>query len=172
MERSIKVITVIKRDRFHPRGDLREEERDVVLMWTPRISYSTHTPAMPTSNRILFLLDAIILVSEVIRIFMRGRRGVMHDASSLSLSPTSRVSSTSMPSFQLVKILASLRSSNYLTNVSFGFPSLLLSVVTFRLLGTLRNFATRVIVWKLTSRVRIFENILTFGTDIISRCVE
>lgn len=46
------------------------------------ISYSTHTSAMPTSNRILFLLDAIILVSEVIRIFMRGRRGVMHDARS------------------------------------------------------------------------------------------
>lgn len=43
---------------------------------------------MPTSNRILFLLDAIILVSEVIRIFMRGRRGVMHDAGRLLAFPS------------------------------------------------------------------------------------
>lgn len=67
-----------------------EEERDAVWTTTPYISYSTHTSAMPTSNRILFLLDAIILVSEVIRIFMRGRRGVMHDARASSLSPRLR----------------------------------------------------------------------------------
>lgn len=40
-ESTIKVITVIERDRFHPRGDLRlrEEERDIVLMWTRRSTY-------------------------------------------------------------------------------------------------------------------------------------